>query len=103
LTLGNQQGEQPRICQWPSPSDIYMTIDSETVGPAAVILLAARGADDPHHAGTIALLRTGALAALDLALYEITTSPISDAGTPARRCLYTSAPVRSDHGFAVVR
>jgi hypothetical protein len=59
-----------------------MTIDSETVGPAAVILLAARGADDPHHAGTIALLRTGALAALDVALYEITTSPISDAGTP---------------------
>ncbi|HEY1519432.1 MAG TPA: hypothetical protein VGF91_23585 [Solirubrobacteraceae bacterium] len=49
----------------------------------------------------VALLRTGALATLDLALYEITTSLISDGGTPARRCLYASASVRSDHRFAV--
>jgi hypothetical protein len=43
-------------------SDIYPTIDSGTAGPAAVILLAAEGADDPRRAGTVALLRAGALA-----------------------------------------
>jgi hypothetical protein len=53
------------------PSDLYMTIDGGTVGPAAVILLAAENTDDAHYPGTVALLRAGAPATLDLALQEV--------------------------------
>jgi predicted nucleic acid-binding protein len=38
----------------------------------ASVLLAAEDADDLHHADAVALLRTGALATVDLALYEVT-------------------------------
>ena len=38
----------------------------------ASVLLAAEDEDDRHHADAVALLRTGALATLDLALYEVT-------------------------------
>jgi hypothetical protein len=79
------------------PSGIYITVDHGTVGPAVVTLLAAEDADDPHHVGTVALLRTGTLATLDPALYEIKTSPELRWRDPARRCLYASASVGSDH------
>jgi predicted nucleic acid-binding protein len=38
----------------------------------ASILLAAEDLDDAHHAASAALLKTGALSTLDLAIYEIT-------------------------------
>ncbi len=37
------------------------------------MLRRAEDLDDRHHVGTIALLKTGALATLDLTLYEVTT------------------------------
>jgi predicted nucleic acid-binding protein len=38
----------------------------------ASVLLATEDLDDPNHAAAVALLRTGALATLDLAVYELT-------------------------------
>jgi predicted nucleic acid-binding protein len=37
----------------------------------ASVLLAAEDLDDPHHRASVTLLRAGALATLDLAVYEI--------------------------------
>jgi hypothetical protein len=84
-----------------NPSDIYMTIDSRTLDRAVVILLAAQAA-------TIRITRERSHrfvpARSPPSIWRCTRSqhrPISDGGTPARRCLYTSASVRSDHRSAV--
>lgn len=42
----------------------------------ASVLLAAEDTDDTHHDAAVALLRTGSLATLDLALYETTNVAI---------------------------
>ena len=53
----------------------------------ASVLLAAEDTDDTHHDAAVALLRTGSLATLDLALYETTNVAIvrwKDPETAAR-------------------
>lgn len=62
----------------------------------ASVLLAAEDSDDPQHSASLALLRTGALATSDLALYETTNVATSrwrdhDAATRLRERIWTIA------------
>jgi predicted nucleic acid-binding protein len=49
----------------------------------ASVLLAAEDTDDAQHAAALALLRTGELATIDLALYETTNVAVTRWGDPA--------------------